>query len=199
MSQAVSSLSAGSTDAEALKNSINSLTCGLGMAFDTTLLGLVLSMIMSFPMAAMQKQEEEVLTLIDAFCNEKLLPRLERCPQRHDGQPAGAGREPAGLRGFAGQGPRGFPRALAGGDGQLKETGDVLKARLDAHQKMVEGTFTKAVEKLSADTKATFQKPAEELNRYFHTLSTGIESLNTGLKKLGEEKVVIQKRGFFSR
>ena len=38
--------------------------------------GNTLSMIMSFPMASMQKHEEEMLTLIDAFCSEKLLPRL---------------------------------------------------------------------------------------------------------------------------
>ena len=76
LSQAVSSLSAGSTDPEALKASINNLTSGLGVAFDTTLLGLILSMIMSFPMAVMQKEEEEMLTEIDAFCTEKLLPKL---------------------------------------------------------------------------------------------------------------------------
>jgi hypothetical protein len=34
---------------EALKASINSLTGGLGVAFDTTLLGLILSMFMSPP------------------------------------------------------------------------------------------------------------------------------------------------------
>jgi hypothetical protein len=64
------------TDPSKFKDAISSLTGGLGIAFDTTLLGLVLSMIMSFPMATMQKQEEETLTLIDAFCTEKLLPRL---------------------------------------------------------------------------------------------------------------------------
>lgn len=50
-------------DPEAIKGAIGKLTGGLGIAFDTTLLGIVLSMIMSFPMAAMQKQEEETLTL----------------------------------------------------------------------------------------------------------------------------------------
>jgi biopolymer transport protein ExbB/TolQ len=44
LSQAVGSLSTGSTDPEVLKESINSLTQGLGVAFDTTLLGLILSM-----------------------------------------------------------------------------------------------------------------------------------------------------------
>jgi flagellar motor component MotA len=77
LSIAVGNLDMNNTaDPEAIKGAIGKLTGGLGIAFDTTLLGLVLSMIMSFPMAAMQKREEETLTLIDAFCTEKLLPRL---------------------------------------------------------------------------------------------------------------------------
>lgn len=76
LSIAVSSLSTGSGDPNQLKESINELTGGLGVAFDTTLPGLVLSMILSFPLAGMQKEEDEVLTLIDAFCNEKLMPKL---------------------------------------------------------------------------------------------------------------------------
>ena len=63
-------------DAEALKESINSLTGGLGVAFDTTLLGLILSILMSFPLSVVQKKEDETLTMIDAFCVEKLLPKL---------------------------------------------------------------------------------------------------------------------------
>lgn len=77
LSTAVGSLAMGdNADPEALKSSINSLTGGLGVAFDTTLLGLILSLLMSFPMAAVQKKEDETLTLIDAFCTEKLLPKL---------------------------------------------------------------------------------------------------------------------------
>ena len=47
------------TDPDALKESINSLTGGLGVAFDTTLLGLILSILLSFPLSAVQKKEDE--------------------------------------------------------------------------------------------------------------------------------------------
>lgn len=78
LSTAVGSLSMGdNSDPDALKESINNLTGGLGVAFDTTLLGLILSMFLSFPLSAVQKKEDETLTLIDAFCSEKLLPRLD--------------------------------------------------------------------------------------------------------------------------
>lgn len=72
LSTAVGSLSMGdNADPKALKQSINSLTGGLGLAFDTTLLGLILSILLSFPMVAVQKMNEHSLTIIDAFCNEK--------------------------------------------------------------------------------------------------------------------------------
>ncbi|MDA7520058.1 MotA/TolQ/ExbB proton channel family protein, partial [Akkermansiaceae bacterium] len=74
LSVAVGSLAMGdASDPESLKESINSLTGGLGTAFDTTLLGLILSILMSFPLALVQKKEDETLTMIDSFCVEKLL------------------------------------------------------------------------------------------------------------------------------
>jgi flagellar motor component MotA len=198
LSIAVGNLSMGS-DPESLKSAISNLTGGLGVAFDTTLLGLVLSMIMSFPMAAMQKQEEETLTLIDAFCTEKLLPRL------NDGASAGAQE----LMAHAESLPE-FARSLAKAHELfltrlteattlLKDAGDTLKHRLDGHQTAVEGTFKLAVDELTRETRDSLRKPAEQLNTYFESLGKGIDSLNDTLKKLGGEKIVVQKRGFFSR
>lgn len=200
LSIAVGNLSLGNTsDPESLKSAINNLTGGLGIAFDTTLLGLVLSMIMSFPMAAMQKQEEETLTLIDAFCTEKLLPRL------NDGGTA-ASQEllahaeslPEFARSLA-KAHESFLARLAEAAALLKDSGETLRQRLDAHQSTVEGTFKLAVDELTKETRDSLRKPAEQLNEYFHSLAKGIDALNDTLKKLGGEKIVIQKRGFFSR
>jgi flagellar motor component MotA len=198
LSIAVGNLSMGS-DPESLKSAISNLTGGLGVAFDTTLLGLVLSMIMSFPMAAMQKQEEETLTLIDAFCTEKLLPRL------NDGAASGS-REliahaeslPEFARSLA-KAHESFLTRLDEATTLLKDAGETLRQRLDAHQSSVEGTFKLAVDELTRETHDSLRKPTEELNGYFASLATGIDSLNDTLKKLGGEKIVIQKRGFFSR
>jgi hypothetical protein len=41
--------------------------------------------------------------------------------------------------------------------------------------------------------------PAKQLNEYFAALAKGVESLNGTLQKLGGEKIVVQKRGFFSK
>lgn len=63
-------------DMEVLKASLNDVTGGLSVAFDTTLVALVLSLLISFPASAMQKAEEEMLGEVDAACNENLLKRL---------------------------------------------------------------------------------------------------------------------------
>ena len=167
-------------------------------AFDTTLLGLVLSMIMSFPMAAMQKQEEETLTLIDAFCTEKLLPRLNDSGAGAQELLAHAESLPEFARSLA-KAHESFLTSLTEATGLLKEAGETLKTRLDSHQATVEDAFRKSIDGLTQETRDSLAKPTEQLNEYFHTLAKGIDSLNDTLKQLGGEKIVIQKRGFFSR
>lgn len=200
LSIAVGNLDMGNAaDPEAIKGAIGKLTGGLGIAFDTTLLGLVLSMIMSFPMAAMQKQEEETLTLIDAFCTEKLLPRLNDSSTGNAHElMAHAESLPEFARSLA-KAHELFLTRLTEATLLLKDAGETLKTRLDSHQSAVEGTFKLSVDQLTQETRDSLRKPAEQLNEYFHSLGKGIDSLNDTLKQLGGEKIVIQKRGFFSR
>ncbi|MCU0782372.1 MAG: MotA/TolQ/ExbB proton channel family protein [Akkermansiaceae bacterium] len=200
LSVAVGSLSAGSTDPEALKNSINTLTGGLGVAFDTTLLGLVLSLLMSFPMAAMQKREEEVLTLIDAFCNEKLLPKLNDSAHAADAGNkllAGAESLPAFAAALADAHAK-FLERLDEATALLKGAAETLGSRMGAHQQVVESTFAEAVQRLAQATTDSFGKPTQQLNEYFAALNKGVESLNGTLKQLGGETITIRKRGLFS-
>jgi len=199
LSQAVGSLSAGSTDPEALKASINNLTSGLGVAFDTTLLGLILSMIMSFPMALMQKKEEEMLTEIDAFCTEKLLPKLN---DSKNGTTDLLLSQAENIPAFAASLSRAheiFLVKLQDASSLLSNAGETLKNRLDSHQAKVEGTFEKAVDKLTTETRDAFLQPTEQLNLYFASLAKGVESLNSTLKELGGETIIIKKKGLFSR
>jgi len=51
------------SDTEALTETIGSVTSGLGTVFNTTLLGLVLSVFMAFPIAAVQKTSSNTLRL----------------------------------------------------------------------------------------------------------------------------------------
>jgi len=93
VSTAVSGLSAtleNASDVSAVTSSMKSVFGGLGTAFDTTLLALIMSMLVKIPTSALQRTESSLVTLIDEYCNENLLRRL------NDGKDGGAER---GLQG----------------------------------------------------------------------------------------------------
>jgi len=62
---------------ESMKESIGLVTGGLGIAFDTTLLALIMSMLIMFPANAVQRLEENLLGRVDDYCTEHLVQRLE--------------------------------------------------------------------------------------------------------------------------
>ncbi len=89
VSSAVSGLSAtleNAANVSAVTDSMKSVFGGLGTAFDTTLLALVMSMIVKIPTSAMQKSEDGLVTITDEYCDENLLRRL------NDGREGGAER-----------------------------------------------------------------------------------------------------------
>jgi flagellar motor component MotA len=214
LSQAVGSLSIDTSDPEALKGAISNLTGGLGVAFDTTLLGLVLSMILSFPLAAVQKKEDETLTLIDAFCSEKLLPRL------NDSYLDQAIKEETALLLQAENLPE-MVNSLSKAHGtflenlnlttsQLRDTGASLRSLLSdnqsaatqihlrmaqsfdsANQQLLETqktlahSFTQATDRLSKSATQLIAQSEGELNANLKRLANGIESFNANLKAIG--------------
>lgn len=203
LSVAVGSLAMGDTaDPEALKASINSLTGGLGVAFDTTLLGLILSILMSFPLSAVQKKEDETLTIIDAFCTEKLLPKLN--DSRHPGTDAlleQAESVPQLVASLA-RAHETFLDNLNESTRQMSRAGEALKTSLDSNQSTMEASFTEAVTKLSDSSSEIFLQSHMNLNRAFESIASGIESINRSLRDLGENKIpneAKKKRGFFSK
>ena len=64
-------------DLEVIKSSLASVTTGLAVAFDTTLLALVVSVLLMFPVNSLQKAEEDVLSQVDQYCNEYFVRRLD--------------------------------------------------------------------------------------------------------------------------
>jgi biopolymer transport protein ExbB/TolQ len=73
---------------EGMKASIGSVTGGLGVAFDTTLLALVMSILIMFPANAVQRIEEGLLSAIDDYCAEHLVQKLEDEASAPAGDPA---------------------------------------------------------------------------------------------------------------
>ena len=203
LSVAVGSLAIGDTsDPEALKASINSLTGGLGVAFYTTLLGLILSMLMSFPLSAVQKKEDETLTLIDAFCTEKLLPKLNDSRNLAADSLLEQAESIPQLVSSLARAHETFLVNLNDSTRMLRDTGEILQKRLDSHQQVVETSFTNAVNKLTDTSGEIFIKSHIELSRTFEKIANGIDLINHALRDLGANKIpdeAKKKRGFFGR
>lgn len=181
------------TDMNALKTAVGSITSGLATAFNTTLLGLILSMLLIFPMSAMQTREENSLNEIDAFCSEHVLSRL------NDG---GAGTSqvselisnPAAfaqmLSDFVITQQR-LAEDLRSISGVIQETAGQLETRAQAHQLRVEQQFGDAVNGLVAQTADSLNSSARAVEKYVGGVALGIDSLNKALSALGEKQVVL--------
>lgn len=79
ISQAVSGFSSfleTAQDVNQIKEGIGSVTTGLAVAFDTTLVALVLSVFVMIPLVAVERWENKLLLQIDTYINDHLLPRL---------------------------------------------------------------------------------------------------------------------------
>ena len=202
LSDAVGSLSiGGDTDPEALEQSISNLTSGLGVAFDTTLLGLILSILLSFPLSIVQKKEDETLTLIDTFCTEKLLPKLnDSASSSQEMALSKAGSIPELINALA-QTHESFLRSLQTTSAQMKQNSETSNQLLMKNYQLIESSFAASVNKLNQRSSELFQKSDQELDATFKRLELGVDLINQSLKKLGDEGSIptTKKRGFFSR
>lgn len=183
-------------DMEALKTAINGVTGGLGVAFDTTLLALVLSIMLYFPMSAMQKAEEDLLSKIDEYCNENLLTRLN---------------DAGGMAHVAGN-TRAIAEALGSAvgntqEGILAEFVRVQESMAVAQQQQTE-LFEKTaqsidglLEKTQSEAVKAMQENANAALHQFVKMEKTLAALNAVLADLGGQQVVIQqvKRGIFGR
>lgn len=80
ISQAVTGFSSvleGSSEIEQLKEGIGDITTGLAVAFDTTFLALLLSILVMIPLVLVERTEHRLLLGIDAYINDNLLSKLE--------------------------------------------------------------------------------------------------------------------------
>jgi len=192
LSDAVGSLSMGdNADPAALKASISNLTGGLGIAFDTTLLGLVLSLIMSFPMAAVQKQEDETLTLIDAFCTDKLLPKL------NDSYNPAAN----ALLEKAESIPELVSSLARAHETFLYDLNSATRLLSEAGQ-TVQTSFKESIAHITQAGTESLVKTREEMSKNLEKIATGFDLINKTLRDLGEKGIpdeAKKKRGLFGR
>ena len=181
------------SDVSEIKGALNDVFAGLGTAFDTTLLALVLSLMVKVPCSAMQKSEEDLITWVDEYCNENLLKRLN--DKREGGAQRGAGTsgvDPAVIRDV-------FTAAMGVYHEEWnRQVVEMSKATRDLQKSFV--AITSQTEKLQLDA----VKSNKTLQKHFSGLEKGLTGLSTVLEKLGHEQVVVQqvpakKRGLFGR
>ncbi len=72
-----SSFLEGNAEVEQIREGIGIVTSGLAVAFDTTLLALLLSVVVMIPLVLVERQEGQLLLAIDIFINDQLLPRFQ--------------------------------------------------------------------------------------------------------------------------
>jgi methyl-accepting chemotaxis protein/DNA-directed RNA polymerase subunit RPC12/RpoP len=125
-------------DVAALKDSFKQVTGGLGTAFDTTLLALVLSIFVMFPMTSLQKSEQDLLNGVDEYVNENLLKRL-----KDDAGPAAGPADAKALQAA-------IDAALAPHHAELRAWTKKLEAIGEVLSRQAAESWTKADEQLQA-------------------------------------------------
>ncbi|MEM7455385.1 MAG: MotA/TolQ/ExbB proton channel family protein [Planctomycetota bacterium] len=179
-------------DVSAIKGALNDVFAGLGTAFDTTLLALVLSLMVKVPTSAMQKSEEDLITWVDEYCNENLLKRL------NDKREGGAQR---GMNGTGGVDPAVIREVFASAMGIYHEEWNKQVVEMNRATTEMQKSFeaiTAQTEKLQLNA----VKSNRTLQQHFAGLERGLDGLSTVLERLGEQNVVVQqvdkpKRGLF--
>jgi biopolymer transport protein ExbB/TolQ len=199
LSQAIGGIDLTVMDVEKIMSSMGGVTSGLGTAFDTTLLGLVLAMILNFPINALAKAEDDNLNSIDAFCNEILMPRL------NDGGGV-AGGDTNGLMDSlvkaVANAQKDFLKDLNILSAKMNDYAMNLDRRIDSHQERVQKEFTDAIMRMREDLTVAVKDSVKVTTDYTRGLASGIQSLNEVLKDLGGKQIIIhqvKKKGWFSR
>lgn len=179
--------------------SISAVTSGLGTAFDATLLGLVLAVLLNFPMNSLSKSEDEMLNGIDSFCNEVLLPRL------NDGAGA-AGGDTAAIADSVMKGlssaQKEFLTDLNELSKRMNDYASNLDRRTDAFQATVTKEFVTNMTTMRGEVEGALRDSMKMTSQYMGALETGVRNLNTLLKELGGQQIIVQqvkKKGWFSR
>ena len=191
VSSAVASL-AGSlesaTDISAVKDSLKDVFGGLGVAFDTTLLALVFSLMVKIPQSALQKSEEDLVTWVDEYCNENVLKRLN--DGREVSVTTAAGTTDAEVFRKVVQAAMTSHQAelLRQYEQRLAETSRLADQVQDALSSL--GDRAQAIQK---DMAESIHGTGQALQEHFAGIERGLLGLNRVLEKLGEQQIVVQQ------
>jgi len=139
------------------------VTGGLGTAFDTTLIALVMSIILMIPMSWLHKQEEDLLSSIGGYSNEELLMRLDLGVQDRTGVAV-----PQGPPGADGE-------AFRKWTGKLEEFGEQLSRNIGAAWERADAQLRKAGQDWAESVKSTGDRVVENAHRGWDDVRAALE------------------------
>lgn len=195
-------------DMSAIQGPLTDVLSQMGVAFDTTLLSLVFSIILSFPASALQSQEDDLVTDIDDYCIDNLLKRL------NDGGAASNLGNDASLLKAIGDAMASNQKDIMGRfESVQKGMSDSLSNQVEQHRKVADAVekqlegMEKRTEqyenRLDKDFFESLDKIRKESSGVIESnikpLAEGIQNLNEVLKDLNGKQVVVQKKGWFSK
>ncbi|NNE91976.1 MAG: hypothetical protein HKN23_10045 [Verrucomicrobiales bacterium] len=198
----------GAGDLSALTESLSPVLAQMGVAFDTTLLALVFSIILSFPASGLQSQEEDLVSDVDEYCIDNLLKRL------NDGGAASNFGSDAGLLKAIGDAmasnqkdvmskfasvQKGMSESLNNQTKQYEKVATAVEAQLSAigeraekYESRLDEDFFQSLEKIRTES-------VSAITSQVNGLSEGIQNLNSVLADLNGKQVVVKKKGWFGR
>ncbi len=195
------------SDIGALKKSLNSVTSGLGVAFDTTYVALVMSMIITLWQGSLQKAEEDLLNWVDEYCNENLIKRLDdgaAQAQPKDTSSAAVAERIAAIQKDMAKIQESHVASLKGATALIQNHTQQVQQHMGTMVGQVETAMAGLLQR--ADKTQAFlgeqtRVSADELRRCLQDLAGGIESLNEALTKVGSQTVAVlpepaRRRGF---
>jgi predicted transcriptional regulator/biopolymer transport protein ExbB/TolQ/DNA-directed RNA polymerase subunit RPC12/RpoP len=164
-------------DIEVLKGSLNEVTSGLAVAFDTTLVALVMSLLVSIPVSIIQKREEDFLGKVDDYCSENLLKRLN---------------DAGGLADVAGN-TKMMMQAL--GAAMAENQGDILQGVKDAQDNMAElhkeqlKYYEQLNQSMQAQVESHRESAGKSMEEVTRNIGRAVANLSAQLSALVENQV----------
>lgn len=180
-------------DMSQIKEPLLNVLGSMGVAFDTTLLALVFSILLSFPASALQNEEDDLVTDVDEYCIDQLLKRLD------DGGATSNITSDAGLLTAIGEAIAENQKSVMSRFESIQRgMSESLKNQTDQYERVADAV-EKQVAAIDDRTEKYEAKLDKSIDKNLGSLTEGISNLNSVLKELNGKQVVVQKKGWFSR
>lgn len=180
-------------DMSQIKEPLLEVLGSMGVAFDTTLLALVLSIILSFPASSLQGSEDDLVTDVDEYCIDHLLKRLN-----DGGASTNVGSDPALLKAIGDAIANNQKEVMGRFENVQKQMAENLGNQSKQAEKVAEA-IEKQMQSIDDRTEKYEKKLDRSIDAQVAALADGIRNLNEVLRDLNGKQIVVQKKGWFSR